>query len=232
MAGIVTSTSAMLEERALDFTGRLGAARISAAEALETDLGKLAEARKGIEIYLNEHSRKLAESGDRMTSLHTGRPAALRREPRRDGARRSMRRCANWPIAVMRWLRHLPAICSALMNPAPDRPVAGRAIAQDRRRARNVCSRHFWLTPRSWRRAATASMTWSRRMSPSCLKAAISSPARWKPMRPSSMAWSRTRPQKFAEGRTALSHAFDKDLERLDAVVTAQTARLAETRAR
>ena len=69
MAGIVTSTSAMLEERALDFTGRLGAARISAAEALETDLGKLAEARKGIEIYLNEHSRKLAESGDRMTSL-------------------------------------------------------------------------------------------------------------------------------------------------------------------
>ena len=69
MTGIVTSTSAMLEERALDFTGRLGAARISAAEALETDLGKLAEARKGIEIYLNEHSRKLAESGDRMTSL-------------------------------------------------------------------------------------------------------------------------------------------------------------------
>ena len=83
MADIVTSTSTMLEARASDFAGRMEAARHVVSRSFDADIQRLADARVGIEEAVENHSRKLSESRDRMAARHAGRPGEVRRRPRR-----------------------------------------------------------------------------------------------------------------------------------------------------
>ena len=76
----------ILEDAPLDFAGRMEAARNIAAQALDTDLGKGSTTPARASRTIDEHPRKLAESGERMTGVM--RPTSQRfTGPRRDGAR-------------------------------------------------------------------------------------------------------------------------------------------------
>ncbi|RUW74290.1 kinesin, partial [Mesorhizobium sp. M4B.F.Ca.ET.049.02.1.2] len=68
MADIVSSTSSMLEARASDFAGRMEAARHVVSRSFDSDIQRLADARVGIEEAVENHSRKLSESRDRMAA--------------------------------------------------------------------------------------------------------------------------------------------------------------------
>lgn len=69
MADMVISTSTMLEARSSDFAVRLEQARHDVSHSFNADLKRLAEAREGIELSVEEHSRNLAESSEHMTNV-------------------------------------------------------------------------------------------------------------------------------------------------------------------
>ncbi|TIO66056.1 MAG: hypothetical protein E5X98_16525, partial [Mesorhizobium sp.] len=66
MADIISSTSSMLEARATDFAGRMEAARHVVSRAFDSDIQRLADARAGIDEAIEDHSRKLSDSSNRM----------------------------------------------------------------------------------------------------------------------------------------------------------------------
>ncbi|TIO99461.1 MAG: hypothetical protein E5X90_23500, partial [Mesorhizobium sp.] len=68
MADIISSTSSMLEARATDFAGRMEAARHVVSRAFDSDIQRLADARAGIDEAIEDHSRKLSDSSNRMAA--------------------------------------------------------------------------------------------------------------------------------------------------------------------
>ena len=239
MADIVTSTSSMLEARASDFAGRMEAARHVVSRSFDTDIQRLADARVGIEEAVENHSRKLSESRDRMA-------AAMQADLAKFAEGR-----AGIDAAVTNQVQKL----------AEGRNLISRALEEDLRkvnesraaidaslgshlerledRPQPALPGSATKTPGNSCKPVRSLMKWSPDMSASWPKAATSCRAPWKPISaswptaaPASTGWSPARSRRSPKAAPSSTKALENDIIGIKSLIENHSAKLAEDRDR